>query len=138
MILVDTGAFYALIDRNDINHRTAREFYKSVAGKKMLCISLPVLTEAWLLIEARLGAHFANRLLKAVCDGAFEILPLGTEELQMALAIDGEYADAGFGFVDSTCFALCERYRISQVFTYDKKHFSIYRPRFVAALQLLP
>ncbi len=43
MIFVDTGAFYALIDRNDVNHSRAREFYRSVAGQEILCTSLPVL-----------------------------------------------------------------------------------------------
>ncbi len=138
MILVDTGAFYALIDRNDVNHISARKFYESIAGKEVLCTSLPVLTEAWLLVEARLGTYFADLLVEAVAGGAFDILPLGAEELQLALAISREYADTGFGFVDSTCFALCEKHKIGRVFTYDRKHFSIYRPRFKAALELLP
>jgi len=138
LILVDTGAFYALVDRNDVNHGSAKKFYRSVAGKKLLCSSLPVLTETWLLIDARLGRHFADRLWKAVCDGACEILPLSREDLVMALEIESKYSDAAFGFVDSTCFALCEKHKLRQVFTFDRKHFSIYRPRFTSALELVP
>ena len=138
MIFVDTGAFYALIDRNDVNHSRAKEFYQSVAGQEVLCTSLPVVAEAWLLIDARLGSYFANRLWKAVCDGAFEILPLEREDLQLALEIESRYGDAGFGFVDATCFALCERHKLRRVFTYDRKHFSIYRPQFADALDLIP
>ncbi len=138
MILVDTGALYALVDRNDVNHVAAGKFYRKVAGKEILCTSISVLTEAWLLIDARLGNYFANQLWKGICDGALEILPLEREELQMALEIENKYGGAGFGFVDATCFALCEKHKIRQVFTYDKKHFSIYRPRFVETLELLP
>ncbi|MCL6449140.1 MAG: PIN domain-containing protein [Armatimonadetes bacterium] len=138
MILVDTGALYALVDRNDVNHGEASKFYRGVAGKEILCISLPILTEAWLLIDARLGSFFANQLWKGICGGALEILPLEKEELQMAFEIESKYRDSGFGFIDATCFALCEKYKIRRVFTYDKKHFSIYRPRFTGNLELLP
>ena len=62
MILFDTGAFYTLVDKNDINHLAARKFYQSVTGKEVFCTSLPGLTEAWLLIEARIGSYFANYL----------------------------------------------------------------------------
>lgn len=138
MILVDTGALYALIDKNDVNHSRASEFYRSAAGREVFCLTLPVLAEAWLLIEARLGRYYADRLWEAVCDGAFEILPLEREDLVSALEIERKYRDAGFGFVDATCFALCEKHKLRRVFTYDRKHFSTYKPTFAEALELLP
>jgi len=138
LILVDTGAFYALIDKNDVNHSAAKEFYRSVAGREVLCTSLPVLTEAWLLIDARLGSYFADRLWESVCDGTFEILPLEREDLALALEIESKYSDAAFGFIDATCFALCEKHKLRRVFTYDRKHFSIYKPHFTNALELVP
>lgn len=138
MILTDTGAFYALIDRNDVNHDEAKRFYEKIAEKETLCTSLPILTEAWLLIEARLGSYFANKLWMSVSQGIFDILELNRDDLKSALEIENKYHEAGFGFVDSTCFALCEKYRIRNVFTYDRKHFSIYKPNFSESLELLP
>ncbi|MCR4420540.1 MAG: PIN domain-containing protein [Clostridia bacterium] len=138
MILVDTGALYALIDRNDVNHAQAAQFYRRTAGREVLGIGLPVLTEAYLLLEARLGGYYADRLWSAVAEGVFEVLPLEREDLLVALDIQGKYQDAGFGFVDATCFALCERYRLRRVFTYDRKHFALYRPAFAEGLELLP
>ncbi len=138
MILVDTGALYALVDQNDIHHSEAKRFYKKVAGKETLCISLPILTETWLLIEARLGRYSANKLWTSVSKGAFEILKLEMDDLENALKIENKYYEADFGFVDSTCFALCEKHKISRVFTYDRKHFAIYKPSFSDSLDLLP
>jgi predicted nucleic acid-binding protein len=138
MILIDTGAFYALIDRNDVNHDEAKRFYGKIAGKETLCTSLPILTEAWLLIEARIGSYFANKLWMSVSQGIFDILELNRDDLKSALEIENKYHEAGFGFVDSTCFALCEKYRIRNVFTYDRKRFSIYKPNFSESLELLP
>ncbi len=138
MILVDSGAFYALIDKNDINHIGARKFYEGIAGKEILCTTIPILTESWLLIEARLGSYFANRLWMSASKGIFEILEIERPDLENALKIESKYQKAGFGFVDSTCFALCEKYKIHKVFTYDRKHFKIYRPSFTDFLELLP
>lgn len=138
MILIDTGAIYALTDKNDANHIGARRFYETVIGKETLSISLPILTEVWLLIDARLGPYFANRLWQSITEGVFEILDLNKSDIHKALEIERRYEKAGFGFVDSTCFALCERYKIRKVFTYDRKHFVIYKPSFSKSLELLP
>ena len=138
MIFVDTGALYALIDKNDINHSTAKKFYKDVVKKTPLCISLPVMTEAWLLVDARLGTYFAVKLWQSALGGIFDMLELDREDLIAALKIENKYSNAGFGFVDATCFALCEKYKISQVFTYDRKHFAIYRPEFTEFLEIMP
>lgn len=96
------------------------------------------MTEAWLLIEARVGPYYANRLWKAASEGLFHLLDLDREDLEKALEIEQRYRRAGFGLVDATCFALCEKHRIRRVFTYDRKHFSLYRPGFAASLELLP
>jgi len=137
MILIDTGALYALTDRHDKNHQHATTLYRKFLGRETLGLSLPVLTESWLLIEARLGRAPAHRLWQAVLGGAFDLLEVGSAELQLALEIETKYADVGFGLVDAICFALCERHKIEKVFTYDQKHFSIYRPTFVSTLNLL-
>lgn len=138
MILIDTGAFYALVDKNDINHTGAKKFYEGIVGKEVLYTSLPVLTEAWLLIDARLGSHFANKLWMSASKGVFEILELERDDLESAFEIEEQYREAGFGFVDATCFVLCEKYKIRKVFTYDRKHFRIYKPSFSEFLELLP
>ncbi len=138
MILVDTGAVYALTDRRDANHAGARAFYATVAGQEPLAVTLPVLTESWMLIEARLGAYAANKVWEAVNQGAFEVIDLSRTDLLLARDIEERYRDAGFGFVDATCFAVCERLSLDRVFTYDRKHFGCYKPSSVPALTLLP
>ena len=138
MILIDTGAFYALIDKNDINHDSAKRFYKGIIAKETLCTSLPVLTESWMLVDARLGSYCANKLWLSASKGIFEILDIEREDLENALEIENKYDKSGFGFVDSTCFALCEKNGIKKVFTFDRKHFGIYSPGFTDSLYLLP
>jgi hypothetical protein len=138
MILVDTGALYALVDRNDVNHAGVKEFYQEVIEKEAFCISLPILTETWLLIDARLGTYFANTFWMSVSQGVFDILEIDKHDLGIALEIEKRYQDSDFGFIDSSSFALCEKYKIHKVITYDRKHFSIYKPSFADFLELLP
>lgn len=138
MILVDTGAIYALIDRNDKNHQSAKHYYETIAGNAVLCISLPILTEACLLIEARLGLYFVHKFWESVLNGIFEVLAIDKNVLNLAFDVEKKYKNSDFGFVDSTCFAICEKYKIIQIFTYDRKHFSKYKPAFTKSLSLLP
>jgi predicted nucleic acid-binding protein len=109
-----------------------------VVGRESLALSLPILTESWLLVEARLGHQYADRLWRSVSEGVFELLQIDSGDLGKALEIENKYAQAKFGLVDATCFALCEKHRIRKVFTYDRRDFSIYKPRFAPSLELLP
>lgn len=138
MILVDTGALYALADRDDTHHPQARAFFQRARGQETLAVPISVAVEAMLLLEARLGMRAVRALWDDVLDGVFELLPVGPETFAAARAIDRKYADANLGVVDCTCLALCERHRISTVFTYDRRDFALYRPGFVKALTLVP
>lgn len=138
MILADTGAIYATIARRDANHLAASRWFGWFAGKDQLCITQPILTESWLLISAHLGAYYANRFWDSVNSGVFEIIDLDPADLKIALDIEQKYDDSSLGFVDATSLAACEKYRIAKVFTFDRNHFSIYRPSYADFLELAP
>lgn len=126
------------MDRNDIHHQSAKVFYQNAVKKEILRTSIPVIVETWLLLEARLGTFVANKFWQSMVDGIFEILEVDREILTHAFEIENKYQKAGFGIVDATCFALCEKYKIQTVFTFDRKHFSLYKPSFSGFLHLAP
>lgn len=138
MILVDTSGAYALLNRSDINHARASELFRARSARDVFAISTPVITEACCLLSARIDEAAANRLLKAVADRVFHLLALDRADVEMALEINEHYKDSRFGFVDSSCFVLCERHRIEEVLTFDHRDFHIYRPQFCRHLRLLP
>ncbi len=138
MILIDTGALYALGDRSDTHHQDAVAFFRQTRGQEVLAVPGPVLTEAALLIEARRGMQPVRALWDDVLDGVFELMAVSGETLALARAIDRKYADANFGLVDAVCLALCEQHRIGKVFTYDRRDFGLYRPTFADTLTLVP
>jgi len=138
MILIDSGAIYALIDKNDKNHLSAKEFYSSVVDKELFVTTVPIITESWLLASARLGDYFADKIWEPVSVGIFEVLEIRINDFRKAFEIEKRYSDVHFGFIDSTSFAACEKYKIRRVFTFDFKHFSVYRPEFTDGLQICP
>lgn len=138
MILIDTGALYALADRRDSHHGEAAEFFRLARASDTLALPVPVLVEAAHFLEARLGPKASRALWDDAVEGVFTLLGLSEEILAQARAIDRRYADARLGLVDCASLALCEQHRIGTVFTYDRRHFSVYRPSFAATLRLVP
>lgn len=128
-IFVDTGAWYALIDEKDPDHRSAREFYKNN--------SIPLLTtnfifdETVTLLVSRLGwkvaCEFGEKLKKSRFASLVQITDADEER---AWKIFLTHRDAGFSYTDCTSFALMERLKIDTAFTYDN-HFKAMRFRTV-------
>lgn len=138
MILVDTGALYALADRQDAHHRDAEAYFRGAHEREVLAVPASVVVEAALFLEARLGTHAARALWDDIGGEVFYLLPITHNTLVTARRIDRKYADANLGLVDCTCLALCEEHHIGTVFTYDRRHFGLYRPTFADSLKLVP
>ncbi len=60
------------------------------------------------------------------------------DDVIRAAQIMERYADARFDFVDCCIMALAERLNITQVCTFDRRDFSIFRPTHCEHLELLP
>ncbi len=77
--------------------------------------------------------------LFSICDGSdVQILPLTEEDFPGILKIIDKYADQGFDMADACLMHLAEREGISQVFTLDRRHFSVFRTTSGKSLELLP
>jgi predicted nucleic acid-binding protein len=102
VILVDTGAFYALADRADRHHAVASACLRE--------------------LDDRLATH---PLVEA-------------SDYAAALVIEQRYENLSLGLTDAVSFALCDRERITTVFTFDRKDFGAFRPARGRALRLVP
>jgi uncharacterized protein len=136
VILVDTGAFYALADRADRNHAAAVTCLESVADE--LATHPLVVAETWHMLEHRLGRAAARRFAEQIALGRVELLPVEASDVAAALVVEQRYGDLAVGLTDAVSFAVCERERITTVFTFDRKDFGSFRPAHTRALRLLP
>lgn len=132
-VFVDTGAWYALIDRRDAAHgRTAALVRELILGGVRLVTTDYVLDESCTLAKVRAGAEAANRLLDLL-DGtaALDLEWIGPERFARAKTLFRKFRDQAFSFTDCTSFATMRERRLTQALTTDD-HFRI------AGFELLP
>ena len=123
VVFIDTGAFYAALNRKDQNHREAMAlFHRAVEEKWRLITSNFVVAETHALILTRLGKDFATAWLHSVPASVIRISKVDEER---AKRIIFGYRDKEFSYCDATSFALIERSRIQNAMAFDS-HFKQY------------
>lgn len=123
-IFVDTGAFIALIDTDDLNHKTARLFYEEQKekGTRFLTTNF-VVCETINYLRSRVthnaAVAFREGLRKS---GLFEIVAVTLPVEDAAFHIFKKYEDKDFSFTDCTSFAVMQSLKLRKVFAFDR-HF---------------
>jgi uncharacterized protein len=120
-IFVDTGAWYALIDKNDPDHSAASSFLRD--NKIPLLTTNFIFDETVTLLRRRLGwsiaADFGRRLKDSHFVGLVSVT-LADEEKAWAIFL--KYKMQDFSYTDCTSFAVMESHRIDSAFSFDR-HF---------------
>ena len=136
IILLDTSFVVALNNPKDKNHVAARDFF---SGKRNVYL-LPevVLTEAAFLLGKAGGLPASLRFLDGLVATSAMLQSLTLPDIKRARGIMAAYPDARLDFVDCCLMALSERLNITQVCTFDRRDFSMFRPTHCDYLELLP
>lgn len=122
MIVADTGAIIALVDRKDRHHRAVLAAYERTADAWLL--PWAILPEVDYLLGAHVGAKAQDAFLADLSDGAYAVDWGGEEDLDAALRLTRQYASLRLGLVDAVVIAVAERQRATAIVTLDVKHFS--------------
>lgn len=125
-MFVDTSAFYALADRSDRNHKTAKAYYESIIGEKRLITTDHVLVECWVLIGSRLGRDKALAFWDGLRSGIASLVIVQSGDLEAARKIIENFRDQDLSLVDATSFAVMERLDEREALAFDT-HFRVYR-----------
>ena len=133
-IFVDTSGWYALVDRDDVDHAAAAAFLAS--NTLPLITTNFVFAESITLIRYRLGfeaaAGFGQKLKES---GFIRMVAVTPADEERAWDIFTKYRDQDFSFVDCTSFAVMGRMKLATAFTFDR-HFSIMKLAMVPAGRL--
>src|SRR6266540_1074163 len=108
LILVDTSAILALLDRDAHQHDTVDSF---VAENE----------------EALVLSPFVLAVLDDVSEGAYELAPFSPDDVARARTIIAQYRDLRIGLADASLVVLAERSRTNCVLTLDERHFRALR-----------
>ena len=133
MIVADTGAIIALLDRRDRHHAALRTLY--TADPDAWLIPWAVLPEVDYLARTRLGRDVHDLWLADLAAGVFAVKWGSDDDLAAAQAIVKVHHDLDLGLVDAVVMAIAERLR-ADIATLDLRDFGPVRLKH--APRLLP
>lgn len=135
MILVDTGPLVAAADADDANHAACVAYLERTPGP--LLVPNSVVPEVCYLLARELGSAAEAAFLRAFPDD-LTLQDITVHDLRRAADLIEQYRDLPLGMVDASIVAVAERLRLRTIATLDRRHFSVVRPRHVAAFELMP
>jgi predicted nucleic acid-binding protein len=121
VIVADTGAILALLDRGDRHHQAVLELYEDRPDDWLL--PWVILPEVDYLTASELGPRAEEAFLADLADGAFAVEHGKHEDIVRAHAIGRKYRALGLGLVDAVVIAVAERLRADAIATLDLRHF---------------
>lgn len=121
MIVADTGAILALLDKGDRHHAAVRERFEDRGDDWLL--PWAILPEIDYLVASELGARAQEAFTTDLADGAFAVEYGKQEDIVRAHAIGRKYRALRLGLVDAVVIAIAERVRAEAIATLDLRHF---------------
>jgi predicted nucleic acid-binding protein len=121
VIIADTGAIVALIDRSDRHHAVLRELYENDPSAWLL--PWAILPEVDYLVGAHVGVRAQEAFLADLAEGAFGI-SWGEEDLDEARRLSERYPKLRIGLVDAVVMATATRLKARAIATLDLRHFA--------------
>jgi predicted nucleic acid-binding protein len=121
VIVADTGAILALLDRSDRHHTAVRRLYEERPDAWLL--PWAILPEIDYLVASELGARAQEAFLADLADGSFAVEHGIHEDLVRAQAISRKYRSLRLGLVDAVVIAVAERLGADAIATLDLRDF---------------
>ena len=125
MIMVDTGAFIGLFNKNDEYHPSARASFSNIS--EPLITTYPVVTETCYLLYNRLGHHSQINFLKSITKKAFKVFDFQNNDILRMIELMERYCDLPMDFADASLVVLAEQLGHGRILTSDRRDFNIYR-----------
>jgi uncharacterized protein len=122
-ILLDTGAFVALVDRSERMHADCVAVLEKWTGA--VVTTEAVVTETLYLVGPQWTAQ--KVCLEFFLRGAFHLVPSSQASLRRVAVLMEKYRNVPMDFADATLVALGEELETDLVFTLDRSGFSTYR-----------
>lgn len=136
MIVVDTSAVFAALDRSQSQYDRVSSFLEN--SRERLVLSPFVLAELDYLLARRVGDHAALELLRDVESGAYLLAEIAPDDVAASRQVIEYFDDLGIGVADASIVVLAARYGTDRVLTLDERHFRQLRTLDGKPFTLLP
>ena len=127
MIVADTGAIVALIDRSDRHHKALRMLYENDPSAWVL--PWAILPEVDYLLSAHVGSRAEEAFLADLASGVFSVEWGEEGDLVEARKLCQRHRALKLGLVDAVVIAVAQRLRADAIATLDLRHFGSVRIR---------
>ena len=133
-LLLDTGAFVALVNRSEKRHADCVAALEDWSGA--IVTTEAVVTETLYLLGPRWRAQ--KICLEFLRRKAFLLMPSSHAVLDRVSVLMEKYEDVPMDYADATLVALGEELETNLVFTLDRRGFSTYRLNGRKTFQIIP
>jgi uncharacterized protein len=134
--LIDTSFLLATLHKKDKYYRRARRALRKSKGERFIVAS--VLSELFYMAKERVSYNRAVEQFESITSAGFTIVDLTAPDFTRMSEIMHQYGDNKFDYVDVSIMAVSERLNIKQIYTFDHRDFSVFRPQHCDYLELLP
>ena len=129
MIFVDTGAWIALTDRKDQYHGDAVVIYTRLKRRKERLATTDYLVDETVTrlrydLSHSAAVRFLDFIERAEETGVLTVIRIDETLFQEAKRLFRQYDSTKLSFTDCTSFVVCQMYKISEVFAFDR-HFTM-------------
>lgn len=122
MIIADTGAMVALVDRADRHHRVLSALFESRPEDWLL--PWAILPEVDYLLAAHVSSRAQEAFQADLAEGAY-VVAWGTDrDLEDAVRLARKYSTLRMGLVDAVVMAQAVRLKATAIATLDLRHFA--------------
>jgi predicted nucleic acid-binding protein len=134
VIVADTGAIVALLDRTDPHHDALRALFEDRPGAWVL--PWAILPEVDFLAGSQLGARVQDAFFRDVAEGLYHVAFGDQDDVISAQRLHAKHRALALGLVDACVMAIAERLRAEAIATFDLRHFGAVKLR--GSPKLLP
>jgi len=122
VIVADTSAVVALLDRDDRHHEALRTAF--VSHPEDWVLPWAILPEVDYIVQSHLGTEAARAFRQDVAEGAFTVGWGDGDDLRRAVELDQMYAALCLGLVDAVVMAMAEALGAQAIATLDIRDFA--------------
>ncbi len=121
MIIADTSAIVALLDRDERHHEAVLRLFQR--DDEPWLLPWAILPEVDYLASQRLGARVQSLWMDDLAAGVYHVRWGADEDVEHARRIQKKYKSLKIGLVDAVVMAVAERVSASAIVTLDLRHF---------------
>ena len=125
-VIVDTGFWLALANKNDSVHQSAKALFQKLESERFIT-TWPVITETCYLLQKRVGIDASKIMVRKIATGMLAIFDLNPAHCLRIEPLLEKYRDLPMDLADASLVILAEELGHGRILSVDYRDFNTYR-----------